>query len=82
MGKPYIIGQADTTWRWNHLPGNYRAYLWTNGRGLGYDGIERRHSGIGMSIDQKVADYVTLFGRYGHQGSGKVRFDRALHRRR
>ena len=31
-----------------------------------------------MSIDQKVADYVTLFGRYGHQGSGKVRFDRAF----
>jgi high affinity Mn2+ porin len=54
MGKPYIIGQADTTWRWNHLPGNYRAYLWTNGRGMGYDGLERRHSGIGMSIDQKV----------------------------
>ena len=77
-GKPYIIGQADTTWRFNHLPGNYRAYLWTNGRGLGYDGIERRHAGIGMSIDQKVADYVTLFGRYGHQGSGKVRFDRAF----
>jgi len=77
-GKPYLIGQADTTWRFNYLPGNYRVYLWSNGRGLGYDGIERRHSGIGMSIDQKVADYVTLFGRYGHQGSGKVRFDRAL----
>ncbi len=78
LGKPYIIGQADTTWRFNHLPGNYRAYLWTNGRGLGYDGLERRHAGIGMSVDQKVTDYVTLFGRYGHQGSGKVRFDRAL----
>ena len=78
LGKPYIIGQADTTWRFNHLPGNYRAYVWTNGRGLGYDGIERRHSGFGLSVDQKVADYVTLFGRYGHQGSGKVRFDRAL----
>lgn len=78
MGKPYIIGQADTTWRWNHLPGNYRAYLWTNGRGLGYDGLERRHSGFGLSADQKIADYVTLFGRYGQQTAGKVRFDRAL----
>ncbi|MBK6630109.1 MAG: carbohydrate porin [Betaproteobacteria bacterium] len=78
LGKPYMIGQADTTWRFNHLPGNYRAYVWTNGRGLGYDGLERRHSGFGLSVDQKVADYVTLFGRYGHQGSGKVRFDRAL----
>ncbi|MBX3648599.1 MAG: carbohydrate porin [Rhodocyclaceae bacterium] len=78
LGKPYIIGQADTTWRFNHLPGNYRAYLWSNGRGLGYDGIERRHSGIGMSIDQKVSDWVTAFARYGHQAAGKVRFDRAL----
>ena len=78
LGKPYLIAQADTTWRIAHLPGNYRAYLWTNGRGLGYDGIERRHSGFGLSVDQKVADEVTLFGRYGHQGSGKVRFDRAL----
>jgi hypothetical protein len=78
LGKPYLIAQADTTWRWNHLPGNYRAYLWTNGRGMGYDGLARRHSGIGLSIDQKVTDNVTLFGRYGHQGSGKVHFDRAL----
>jgi hypothetical protein len=78
MGKPYVIAQADTTWRFNHLPGNYRAYLWTNGRGPGYDGITRRHSGIGLSADQKVADSVTLFGRYGRQGAGKVRFDRAL----
>jgi len=78
VGKPFMIAQADTTWRFNFLPGNYRAYLWSNGRGMGYDGIERRHSGIGMSIDQKVADYITLFGRYGHETSGKVRFDRAL----
>lgn len=78
LGNPYVIAQADTTWRINHLPGNYRAYLWTNGRGLGYDGVERRHNGVGVSVDQKVADYVTLFGRSGHQIAGKVRFDRAV----
>lgn len=78
LSNPYVIAQADTTWRLNHLPGNYRAYLWTNGRGLGYDGLERRHNGVGVSVDQKVADYVTLFGRYGHQIAGKVRFDRAV----
>jgi hypothetical protein len=78
MGRPYVIAQADTTWRIDHLPGNYRAYVWSNGRGLGYDGVERRHTGLGMSIDQKVTDYVTLFGRYGHQAAGTVRFDRAF----
>ncbi|MDR2239296.1 MAG: carbohydrate porin [Zoogloeaceae bacterium] len=78
LGTPYVIAQADTTWRWNHLPGNYRAYLWTNGRSLGYDDNERRHTGFGLSVDQKVTDDVTVFGRYGHQGAGKTRFDRAL----
>lgn len=78
LGQPFVIAQADTTWRLNHLPGNYRAYVWTNGRATDYSGRENRHSGFGMSIDQKVADDVTLFGRYGHQGAGRVRFDRAL----
>jgi hypothetical protein len=78
LGKPYVIAQADTTWRWDHLPGNYRAYLWSNGRGLGYDGVERRHTGFGMSVDQKVSDWMTAFARFGHQIAGTVRFDRAL----
>jgi len=78
LGQPFVIAQADTTWRFNHLPGNYRAYAWTNGRATDYTGVENRHSGFGMSVDQKVTDYVTLFGRYGHQGAGKVRFDRAV----
>ncbi|MCX7169254.1 MAG: carbohydrate porin, partial [Proteobacteria bacterium] len=75
---PFVIAQAETAMRLNFLPGNYRAYLWHNGRGAGYDGRERRHSGIGFSVDQKVTDDLTLFCRYGHQLTGKVRFDRAL----
>jgi hypothetical protein len=78
LAGPFVIAQAETAARFNFLPGNYRAYLWHNGRGAGYDGIERRHSGIGFSADQKVTDDVTLFGRYGHQLKGQVRFDRAL----
>lgn len=78
LAGPFIIAQAQTATRLNYLPGNYRAYLWHNGRGAGYDGIERRHSGIGFSADQKVTDDLTLFGRYGHQIKGQVRFDRAL----
>lgn len=78
LAGPFVIAQTETAVRFNYLPGNYRAYLWHNGRGSGYDGIERKHSGIGFSADQKVTDEVTLFGRYGHQLSGKLRFDRAL----
>jgi hypothetical protein len=78
LASPLVIAQAETAARINFLPGNYRAYAWSNGRGVGYDGVEARHSGIGLSADQKVDDYLTLFGRYGHQLKGKVRFDRAL----
>lgn len=78
LSSPLVIAQADTTWRFDYLPGNYRAYLWSNGRGADYDGVERRHAGWGMSLDQKVADALTLFGRYGHQLKGKLLFDRAL----
>jgi high affinity Mn2+ porin len=78
LSGPLIIAQAETAARFNYLPGSYRVYLWSNGRAAGYDGIERRHAGIGLSVDQKVTESLTLFGRYGHQIKGKVRFDRAL----
>jgi high affinity Mn2+ porin len=80
VAKPFVIAQLTKAARFNYLPGNYRVYLWQNGRGRGavYDRIERKHSGIGASIDQKLSEDVTLFGRYGQQLKGKVRFDRAL----
>lgn len=78
LTRPFIIAQADVATRINFLPGNYRAYLWTNGRGADYNGNASRHTGIGFSIDQQVGDDLTLFARYGHQLKGKVRFDCAL----
>jgi len=78
LGDPLVIVQAERAVRWNYLPGNYRLYVWRNGQGVGYDDIERNHTGIGISMDQKVTDNLTLFGRYGHEMSGKVMFDRAI----
>ena len=46
LSSPLVIAQAETAARLNYLPGNYRTYLWSNGRGAGYDGVERRHSGL------------------------------------
>ena len=78
LSSPLVIAQAQTAARFNYLPGNYRIYLWRNGQGVDYDNSQRRHTGIGVSADQKVTDELTVFGRYGHQIQGKVRFDRAL----
>jgi hypothetical protein len=78
QSHPFVIAQAETNARFDYLPGTYRAYVWTNGRAVGWDGSGNSHSGIGFSANQKVSDALTLFGRYGHQFAGRVRFDRAL----
>ncbi len=78
LSSPLVIAQAETRAYLDHLPGSYRLYAWHNGRAPGYDGIERRHAGLGASVDQKIGDDLTLFGRYGHQLKGQARFDRAL----
>lgn len=79
LSRPFVIGQIETSRRlFGGLEGNYRAYLWRNGRATDYDGTEASHAGWGLSADQRLGDAVTVFGRYGHQAKGKVRFDRAL----
>jgi len=79
QSRPFVIGQLETSQRFfGGLAGNYRLYAWTNGRATDFDGAQARHSGWGLSADQRVGDATTLFGRYGQQLSGRVRFDRAL----
>lgn len=78
LADPFVVAQVEKAMRINYLPGSYRLYGWTNGRTEGYDGLARRHSGVGVSVDQKVTDDLTLFARYGHHTTGKVAFDRAL----
>jgi hypothetical protein len=36
------------------------------------------HAGWGISVDQRVGDAFTLFGRYGDRVSGSGTFDRTL----
>lgn len=74
----FVIGQIERNTRFNYLPGTWRLYAWLNSRAQNYDGMERRNTGWGLSVDQKVLDDLTLFGRYGRHTSGRVRFDRAL----
>lgn len=79
QSRPFVIGQLETSRRFfGGLAGNYRLYAWTNGRATNFDGAQARRSGWGASADQRVGDAITLFGRYGHELAGRVRFDRAL----
>lgn len=79
FSRPFVIGQLERGLKlFSGLDGTYRLYAWRNGRAGDYDGVEAPHSGWGVSIDQRVPGGVTVFGRYGHQMSGRVLFDRSL----
>jgi hypothetical protein len=61
------------------LPGNYRIYAWHNTSAPAFTGGFEKRSGVGLSVDQRVADETTLFARYGQGSSGaQLRFDRAF----
>ncbi len=79
LKQPFLMVQADTQQQFfSGLRGNYRLYVWRNGRAADFDGSLRVHSGVGISLDQQLADYTTLFLRLGLQTQGKVAFDRTL----
>lgn len=80
LTSPLIMAQAETSLKFfGGLTGNYRVYTWQRSKGLELDGVTTaKHAGWGLSADQKVGDGITLFGRYGQQISGAVRFDRAI----
>lgn len=77
--RPLLIGQLEASTRLiRGYAGNYRAYVWRNGRVDEFDGATDAHSGWGVSLDQRVSDSLVLFGRYGQRVSGDAMFDRAL----
>lgn len=82
LAQPLVMLQAETEQRlFGGLAGNYRIYAWRNPQASHFDANmtePERHSGWGVSADQRIGDGVTLFGRYGRQMQGNVRFDRAL----
>ncbi len=83
FSAPFVIGQLEFGRKFfGGLDGTYRLYAWRNGQSTAYqnefDTTIEHHSGWGASIDQRVGDAMTLFGRYGKSLSGKVRIDQAF----
>ncbi len=79
LKSPLVVVQAETTQRFfGGLGGHYRLYIWNNGQGVDIDGTIRPHKGIGLSVDQQVGDDISLFGRYGYQIQGNVKFNQTV----
>lgn len=80
LKQPFVILQAETAQRFfGGLAGNYRVYAWRNGRATHLNGVTlEAQSGWGVSVDQRLGDGITLWGRYGHGTQGNPAFDQAL----
>lgn len=78
--SPLLIAQAETQKRFGEgLLGNYRVYVWRNGQAAGFDGETVRHSGWGISADQRFGDSTTVFARLSKLMAGSdARFDRSI----
>ena len=79
--RPLVIGQVEFSPKLiNGEPhGTYRLYAWTNGQTTDLSGaVAQRHSGYGISVDQKLGREWNLFGRWGQRTSGDGAFDKAL----
>ena len=80
LSSPLVMFQAEKQLRlFGGLSGHYRAYAWTRSDVTELDGVTTgKHTGIGLSVDQRVGDGVNLFGRYGQLVKGELPFEHAL----
>lgn len=80
LGRPLVIAQVEAAPLQinGEARGNYRLYAWTNGRTAGLDETQQRHTGLGISADQRVGRDWNLFGRWGRRTGGDGTFDSAL----
>ena len=79
FNSPLYMAQAETELNlFGGLTGHYRAYGWTRAAAFDYNGTTARHSGIGISVDQRIDDGITLFGRYGKLVQGEAPFNQAV----
>src|SRR5574343_99969 len=78
LSSPLLMVQAEKQLRFDGLLGNYRLYGWNRSQGTDFGGNHAKHTGIGVSIDQRVGDGVTLFARYGKLIKGELPFNQAF----
>jgi hypothetical protein len=79
FNKPFTIAQLEYAGKaLGGRDGAYRLYAWNNSQAFDLAGIEEKHAGWGLSLDQQVSDSATLFARYGHSTKGALAFDRAF----
>lgn len=78
LTSPLLMVQAEKQLRlFDGLAGNYRVYGWNRSQGADFDKTLHKHTGIGVSFDQRLHDGITVFGRYGKMLKGELAFNSA-----
>src|SRR5574343_786320 len=79
LSSPLVMAQAEKQLKlFGGLTGNYRLYAWNRSEGTDFNGTVAKHTGVGGSVDQRVGDGVTVFGRYGKLINGQLPFNHAV----
>ncbi len=79
LASPLIMAQAEKQLKlFGGLNGNYRVYTWHRSKASDFDGTTAKHTGLGVSVDQRVGDGINLFARYGKMLHGDLPFNQAL----
>ena len=79
LSSPLLMVQAEKQLKlFEGLTGNYRLYGWNRSEAVDFNGTLARHTGIGLSIDQRLGDGITLFSRYGKLVNGELPFNQAF----
>jgi high affinity Mn2+ porin len=80
LTSPLVMVQAEKELKlFGGLSGHYRIYGWNRNEGVDYDGVTTsKHTGIGVSVDQRVGDGIRLFARYGKLVNGELPFNQAF----
>ena len=78
--QPLVIGQLEWSSTPNHeeARSHYRLYAWTNGQTLDANEAPQRHSGVGVSADQRLGRDWNVFARWGKRTVGEGAFENAL----
>ena len=79
--RPFVIGEVDIKRSSYGFDGNYRIYAWVNQNDhANWEGTDNNltNQGLGLSLDQRVSNDITLFARYGFQEADVSKFDQVF----
>ena len=79
LSQPLLMVQAETQLKlFGGLNGNYRVYGWNRAEADDFDGTTSKHTGVGLSVDQRLGDGINVFARYGKLVKGELPFNQAI----